>query len=482
MSLLYPLFLAGLAAVGVPIFLHMIRRPTRERVPFSSLIFLRTTAPRLRNRSRLEHVPLLLLRCLVLCLLALAFARPFLKRSAPMRAVRASRRVALLIDTSASMRRGDLWSQAVREAESVLSGAGAEDRVCVMAFDQDVRTLVGFEQWRTMDAGQRVSVARQQISEVSPGWDRTDLGRALVAAAEALEDDEVHDNEQAAGVRQIVLISDMQRGSSLEALKAYAWPEETELAVRPVATQGTTNVALQLMTDRRELARADEDARPKVRINSEPDSARERFRLGWESEAAEGATAPPIDVYVPPGHSVVVRAPARASSVAQRLILTGDDHDFDNTLFVAPPVRQPINVLYLGDGDPNDPQGMLFYARQAFEIEGELACRVSQKSGGEALASYCAAAALSRIGANGSGGADIHGGDGDGGELDGRRWSRVRGGGRQAVCHVEPHGLRSSAVGGLFRSSFRRFHRHPLLEAPPGRPERLSGGSGGGVV
>ena len=45
MNFLYPLFLAGIAAVGLPIVLHMIRRHTRKRVTFSSLMFLRTTVP-----------------------------------------------------------------------------------------------------------------------------------------------------------------------------------------------------------------------------------------------------------------------------------------------------------------------------------------------------------------------------------------------------------------------------------------------------
>ena len=80
MSFLYPLLLAGFVAVALPILLHMIRRHTRKRVTFSSLMFLRTTPPRLRNRSRLEHMLLLILRCLILCLLAFAFARPFLRR------------------------------------------------------------------------------------------------------------------------------------------------------------------------------------------------------------------------------------------------------------------------------------------------------------------------------------------------------------------------------------------------------------------
>ena len=40
MNFLYHLFLAGIAAVGVPIILHLIRRQARKHVTFSSLMFL----------------------------------------------------------------------------------------------------------------------------------------------------------------------------------------------------------------------------------------------------------------------------------------------------------------------------------------------------------------------------------------------------------------------------------------------------------
>jgi len=240
MSFLYPLFLAGVAAVVVPILLHMIRRHTRNRVAFSSLMFLRTTMPRFKSRSRLEHIPLLILRCLIVCLLALAFARPFLVRPATVGKAQPGGRIALLVDTSASMRREGVWARAIDEARSILATAGPADRLCVMSFDQTARTLIGFEQWATMDPAQRATIAGQSIASLSPSWASTDLGHALVAAAESIEDDEVNDGQQSGGTRRVVLISDLQQGSNLDALSAYEWPEGTELVVRAIPCRGTT--------------------------------------------------------------------------------------------------------------------------------------------------------------------------------------------------------------------------------------------------
>src|SRR5438876_3043891 len=80
MSFLAPLFLLGALAVALPVVFHLIRRTSKEKITFSSLMFLQPTPPRVTRRNRLENIFLLFLRCLVLCFLALGFARPFLQK------------------------------------------------------------------------------------------------------------------------------------------------------------------------------------------------------------------------------------------------------------------------------------------------------------------------------------------------------------------------------------------------------------------
>ena len=60
MSFLTPLFLIGGAAIALPIVLHLIRRSSREHIPFSSLMFLSQSLPRVTRQSRLENILLLL--------------------------------------------------------------------------------------------------------------------------------------------------------------------------------------------------------------------------------------------------------------------------------------------------------------------------------------------------------------------------------------------------------------------------------------
>src|SRR5438132_1586992 len=137
MSFLAPLFLFGALALALPVVFHLIRRTSKEKMAFSSLMFLQPTPPRVTRRNRLEHILLLILRCLVLGFLALGFARPFFQK--PMAAdpdTDAGKKIVLLVDTSASMRRQNLWSLALAKAEAVLNATSPFDRVAVFTFDQ----------------------------------------------------------------------------------------------------------------------------------------------------------------------------------------------------------------------------------------------------------------------------------------------------------------------------------------------------------
>ncbi|MHC4203039.1 MAG: hypothetical protein ACYSTT_00190, partial [Planctomycetota bacterium] len=112
---------------------------------------------------------------------------------------------------------------------------------------------------------------------------------------------------------------------------------------------------------------------PSIRISNSPDAAVERFSLGWADEDSEETSDRRMEVYVPAGHSVVVNAPKRVdNSVQGKLILTGDDHDFDNTLYMAPRLTHQVNILFIGSDSAGDSRGMLYYVQRAFRATGTL--------------------------------------------------------------------------------------------------------------
>ncbi|MEO6244850.1 MAG: BatA domain-containing protein [Opitutaceae bacterium] len=381
MNFLAPLFLLGGLALAGPIIYHLVRRTTRDRTAFSSLMFLQPSPPRLSKRHRLEHILLLILRCAALALLALGFARPFLKQ-APIIDPTAAQptRSVVLVDTSASMRRDGVWAAARARAEEILRRAGPADQVAVYAFDRSATPLVSFEDWNRAAPADRVAFAVGRLAALSPTWAGTHLGNALVTAAEALAENE--DGKTAPGPRRVVLVSDLQAGARLDALQAYEWPKGVELIVEAIKARNVTNAGVQFVADGPESTRA-ADAPVRVRVTNAAESKREQFKLGWTSAPAAGSTAAgdfigePIDAYVPPGQSRVFALPVpKAVAGLDRISLRGDDEDFDNTAYVIPPAQQRATLLWIGSDVAEDVKQPLFFLRRAFAETPRVAVQV----------------------------------------------------------------------------------------------------------
>jgi len=368
MSFLAPLFLLGALAIAAPIIFHLIRRTTREKQPFSSLMFLQPTPPRLTKRSRLEHILLLTLRSLVFLLLAAGFARPFLPQSFSGESESEStRRVVVLLDTSASMRREGIWSQAADKAVEAIRSLKAQDQAAVFAFDREVQRLVTFEQWNATATGERTAVALQQVQQLRPGWHATQLDSALLAAVEALEETDARDpKRKPAGPREIVLITDLQEGSRLERLQAFEWPRGVSLTIETIKPRRPTNAGVQLVADASGGEPGDAAA-ARVRISNSTDAAKEQFAVGWATADGNGLVGDAVDVYVPPGQSRVIPLPKTPAGLPEeKLRLIGDEETFDNTAFIVPPRAEEVRVIYLGNDQPDDTKGSLFYLQSAF--------------------------------------------------------------------------------------------------------------------
>ncbi|HWB95053.1 MAG TPA: BatA domain-containing protein, partial [Bryobacteraceae bacterium] len=121
MGFLTPWFLAGALAVGLPVWLHLLKRHKNEPLPFSSLMFFeRRTQSSVKHR-RLRYLLLFALRAALILLLALAFANPFM-RTAGTVAASGHKLMVLAIDNSFSMRQADRLERARQQALNVVSG------------------------------------------------------------------------------------------------------------------------------------------------------------------------------------------------------------------------------------------------------------------------------------------------------------------------------------------------------------------------
>jgi Aerotolerance regulator N-terminal/von Willebrand factor type A domain len=367
MSFLTPLYVLGLTAVIAPLVFHLIRRSPRGEVAFSSLMFLAPTPPRLTRRSRLDHLLLLLLRAAALCLLAFAFARPFLREAARLGFGEVERRrVALLIDTSASMRRGDLWPQALEQANKVVSECRPADQLAVFSFDVQTRPLLSFQESAERDPAQRNAIAKALLAKLAPSWGGTNLGQALIDVVGAVED--VADMSEKSGrmPRRVILISDLPQGSRLEALGDFEWPSDVDLELKSVTDSGS-NAGLAVLAESALPDLADTSAGRRVRVFNDQSSRREKFELYWIDEHGKEAMAPSVEAYVPPGESRVVRVPRpKGAGLYRELRLRGDERGFDNAIYFADERREEKTVVYIGSDRADDPAGLLYYLERVF--------------------------------------------------------------------------------------------------------------------
>ena len=370
MSALAWLFGFGVLATSFPLLFHLLRPAPKGDVSFSSLMFLRPSPPRLTKRSRLENLLLLALRMGVVTLLAAAFMRPFFRNDANLGLAESpGRRIAVLVDTSASMHRPGYWDAAIQRAEAVFRDAHVKDEAALFTFDSKLEQRTSFEQPGVFD--------RRVLKELAPGWQRSDLGAALAALADLLDGQAVGSDDQTRGPTprlQIIVVSDMQAGSSITALQGFQWPPAVAVDFQRVGQQKADNAALQLLSADQSDPTASRDL---VLVRNSQDSEVDQFLVKWSNEptgsstsAAEAPQSNSSNVarsvetpfYVPPGSSKVLRVPRDAQTAAAEILtLRGDATTFDNHYYATPPNQQLVSAIYLGDDRPDDADGMLYY-------------------------------------------------------------------------------------------------------------------------
>jgi Aerotolerance regulator N-terminal/von Willebrand factor type A domain len=171
MTLLAPLFLAGLVAIGLPLWLHRLSSDNPNRQPFSSLMFLEAGEPRRVLARKLQYLLLLALRIAVLALLAVAFAQPALWRSAQATSGAGARLHLIVLDTSASMAAGDRWSRAQAAAGDVIDSLAADDRGQIIAAGRVIELATA----ATLDRAE----LRQALPAIEPGVFHIDFGQLM---------------------------------------------------------------------------------------------------------------------------------------------------------------------------------------------------------------------------------------------------------------------------------------------------------------
>src|SRR5512133_1520830 len=103
MGFFTPWFLAAGLAVGLPVWLHLLRKHKTTPLPFGSLMFFEKRTQSSIKHRRLRYLLLFAARALLLLVLVLAFAHPYMRRQV-LGGSRANEVTIVAVDHSLSMR------------------------------------------------------------------------------------------------------------------------------------------------------------------------------------------------------------------------------------------------------------------------------------------------------------------------------------------------------------------------------------------
>ena len=218
MQVLYPGFLWGLLAIGVPIAVHLLQLRRPQRVLFTNTGFIREVELTTMRRRRLQEMLVLFTRVLAILFLVLLFCQPFIPVAT--NALPSTGQIEVFLDDSGSMQAmasdgESLGQDAVAGAQALGKSYGADARFRLLGIPGEIMGQSAYV----------AEVGRKQGAKQLPGWGGVENQAAL-------------QQEQA---NPVYLFSDFQKSSARsEVLKNIKTRGEVVLV--PMVARPTGNI------------------------------------------------------------------------------------------------------------------------------------------------------------------------------------------------------------------------------------------------
>lgn len=171
MNFLYPGFLFALAAVIIPVIIHLYNFRRFKKVYFSNVKFLKAVEQQTSSRQKIKNRLILLARILAIVFIVLAFAKPYIadKDSSGKSQVQV---ISVYIDNSYSMetvsKEGTLLDEAKRRAKEIASAYSLNDRFQLLTNDFEGRhqRLLGYDDFLNAVEEVKISSNNRNIGQV----------------------------------------------------------------------------------------------------------------------------------------------------------------------------------------------------------------------------------------------------------------------------------------------------------------------------
>lgn len=351
MQFLFPGFLAALAVIAVPIIVHLFYFRRFKRVYFTNVHFLKEVKEETANRRKLRNLLVLLMRCLAIAAMVLAFAQPFIPIGAGVK--KGSRAVSVYIDNSFSMnslsKDAPLVELAKKRARDIVAAYNAEDQFQILTNDFEGRDqrLVSQED------------ALSRIEEIRIGPASRELSKVLLRQQQCLNTGK-QENKIA------YIISDFQ--SNIADISAF---HDTLISVNlvPMRAVQEQNISIDSVWFESPVQILNQSAQMLVKISNRSDEEATDVRLSLLH-----------DGQVKPVGSITIPANGTRTDTVRFTILHPGWHEakvsltdypiqFDDDYFLSLYVAENIQVLSVNGQQPNPYLSKAFLGAKYFRLD-----------------------------------------------------------------------------------------------------------------
>ncbi|MGM0612084.1 MAG: BatA domain-containing protein [Bacteroidota bacterium] len=342
MQFLYPNILYGLFAVSIPLIIHLLNFQKYKKIYFTQTDLIADLKQQTRKQSTLRHWLILLLRMLVIAMLVMAFANPYIAREE--KSSSSGDHVTVYLDNSFSM-------QAQTSEGTLLDEAKSKARALAGAYESSTRfqlitnELLGKQQrWLTREQFET------EIDEVEFAPQFRQLSEIVNRQHQLIKEDESRN-------ATIYFLSDFQKVSydleqeDLDSNFAYNYI--------PVQSFDTPNAYFDSVWFSSPALFLDQNAELNIRLRQQGDLSTVPLKLFVDGKQRVAATA---EFNGQNMKTIKLNVNIRKTGIHNgRLEISDNSIDFDNTFYFSYNVPENVNVLVLGEDEkPNKYFSALF--------------------------------------------------------------------------------------------------------------------------
>lgn len=359
-------FLFAALGAAIPLILHLVRRQRAGIHVFSMVRFLVATQRAIVRQQRFRRLLLLLLRMAACALLAVLFARPFVRdQDESFFAGAQPEAAAILVDTSYSMGYGNRLAVARRRAAEVLNTLRTGDQVALLTFAVQARVV------RELGSDHSGLPAL-----LDTGFEATFEGTDYVEALRAADD-------QLSGAdfekRTLYLVSDFQQSGWNPRSAGWKLSPGVQLRLIDVGDEQDDNTAVTGVEIPSALSAEERDLDVVVRIRNYGRAPfRDELTLRVNGTASGRRM---VEIPQRSGRLETFRHTFDPATNAGEVILGDDGLPVDNRFYFTVSAPAPLRVLCLEERRrPDRPSEAAYYLSQALSLRRDPPVEVDVRS------------------------------------------------------------------------------------------------------